>query len=494
MPFLFRQLVARAGRPPADPYKDLELYSFWVGNILPTSTRDRQEMLQARSTKQRMAILLRLMMETIEQTRLSAEDAGLALNVGGGGFSRAVTTTTATGAEGTGARAGARDGRNESVELDESSDDNEMILPTPKPQTDLPTFAASALPHGAVPAVTPASQRKRSARGHSSAQHVGIFASTGRSSPSKKMKAASAKAAAETDKWTEKPKKVKAEIRPINNQNECKNLLRDLPGCLQDHLCNGQQVHELLPHGTLFSELAYELVIELDQSYAPTDQLLALHKHGDGPWQILNEMVELSDDGKHATVRVWRFSYLALLNGAAAAAAIGGAVAAGATLVPAAVVGSSSSSSAAAAAAGGVALGMVIGQLSTVGLRREPVACPMGSSGFQIFLSYRRIDADKARSIQQALVALGYRVFMDITSEGLGAGDFQAQLERHLRCTPVVVALCTATVNPARTEACEFLRIKNAGDFVRLEIRAALHMNKLLIPLWTSAAPGTPAF
>ena len=58
----------------------------------------------------------------------------------------------------------------------------------------------------------------------------------------------------------------------------------------------------------------------------------------------------------------------------------------------------------------------------------------------------------------------------------------------------MVVALCTATVNPDRDEECEFLRIKNAGDFVRLEIRAALHMKKLLIPLWTSEAPGTPKF
>ena len=93
-----------------------------------------------------------------------------------------------------------------------------------------------------------------------------------------------------------------------------------------------------------------------------------------------------------------------------------------------------------------------------------------------------------------ALVALGYSVFMDITAEGLTGGDFQAQLERHLKSTPVVVALCTATVNPDRDEECEFLRIKNAGDFVRLEIRAALHMNKLLIPLYTSKAPGTPEF
>ena len=66
MSLLFRQLVARAGRPPTDPYRDLELYSFWVGNILPTSTRDRQEMIQARSTQGRMIILIRLMMETMK--------------------------------------------------------------------------------------------------------------------------------------------------------------------------------------------------------------------------------------------------------------------------------------------------------------------------------------------------------------------------------------------------------------------------------------------
>ena len=120
------------------------------------------------------------------------------------------------------------------------------------------------------------------------------------------------------------------------------------------------------------------------------------------------------------------------------------------------------------------------------------VACPTGSSGFHIFLSYRRIDADKARSVKQALVALGYSVFMDITPDGLGAGDFQSQLERHLKSTPVVIALFTATLNV--DGAVEFLRIKNSGDFVRLELRAALHMEKLLIPLYTSAAPGTPAF
>ena len=85
MSLLFRQLVARAGRPPTDPYRDLELYSFWVGNILPTSTRDRQEMIQARSTRGRMIILIRLMMETIEQTKLSEDDGVLELAGGGSG-------------------------------------------------------------------------------------------------------------------------------------------------------------------------------------------------------------------------------------------------------------------------------------------------------------------------------------------------------------------------------------------------------------------------
>jgi uncharacterized protein YjbI with pentapeptide repeats len=120
--------------------------------------------------------------------------------------------------------------------------------------------------------------------------------------------------------------------------------------------------------------------------------------------------------------------------------------------------------------------------------------CPVGSTGFHVFLSYRRVDAERARAIKLALEAIGYKVFMDITDEGLQGGDFQAQLESHLKSTPVVIALCTATVNPDRSEACEFLRIKNTGDFVRLEIRATLHMKKLLIPIWTSVAPGTPGF
>ena len=120
--------------------------------------------------------------------------------------------------------------------------------------------------------------------------------------------------------------------------------------------------------------------------------------------------------------------------------------------------------------------------------------CPRGSSGFDIFLSYRRIDHQIARSVKLALEKLGYSVFMDIASEGLSGGDFQQQLRHHLACTPVVLCLCTASANPNHPDTCEFERIKDDGDFVRLEVAEALRLEKLLIPIYTSQAPGTPAF
>ena len=38
------------------------------------------------------------------------------------------------------------------------------------------------------------------------------------------------------------------------------------------------------------------------------------------------------------------------------------------------------------------------------------ISCPIGVTGHHIFLSYRRIDSDKARTIEQALTKLGYKV------------------------------------------------------------------------------------
>merc|ERR1719149_605170 len=83
MLLLFRQLVARAGKPPPRSLQNGELYSFWVGNILPTSSRDRQLMLSCRSTRVRLFIAFILLKETIEQTKDSASTAKLHKQVGG---------------------------------------------------------------------------------------------------------------------------------------------------------------------------------------------------------------------------------------------------------------------------------------------------------------------------------------------------------------------------------------------------------------------------
>ena len=118
-------------------------------------------------------------------------------------------------------------------------------------------------------------------------------------------------------------------------------------------------------------------------------------------------------------------------------------------------------------------------------VEQPAVACPRGKSGNHIFLSYRRLDRPTALNVKHALERTGYTVFMDTDRDsGLGAGDFQAQLEYVLKNTPVVVALLMPTVNPA-TGLVEYLRIKNPGDFVRLELRAALSFEKLLIPVHT---------
>jgi hypothetical protein len=114
------------------------------------------------------------------------------------------------------------------------------------------------------------------------------------------------------------------------------------------------------------------------------------------------------------------------------------------------------------------------------------VSCPLGASGKHIFLSYRRVDSHLAATVKHALEQLGYIVFFDMSqTSGLGAGDFTVQLEKALRETPVFVCLLTGTTNAASGEP-EFLRIKQPGDVVRLEIRAALAMNKVVIPFHTS--------
>jgi O-acetyl-ADP-ribose deacetylase (regulator of RNase III) len=134
---------------------------------------------------------------------------------------------------------------------------------------------------------------------------------------------------------------------------------------------------------------------------------------------------------------------------------------------------------------------------TTVGSRLRRISsfeitCPKVPNHFHIFLSYRRVDVDLAQRVQVGLMAKGYSVFMDFTKhDGADAAYFASQTLEHLRHVPVVVALCTATQRDGQTE---FLRIKSKNDSVRREIRAALHMKKLLISLFPSSAPGVPTF
>ena len=94
------------------------------------------------------------------------------------------------------------------------------------------------------------------------------------------------------------------------------------------------------------------------------------------------------------------------------------------------------------------------------------VNCPAGRSGFHIFLSHRRANRTimlavkgnnyvsatcHAHSAPQTdvrtickgeLEKQGYTVFIDTAKHGLGAGNFQEQLETNLRDAPVIVLLC----------------------------------------------------
>ena len=75
MSLLFNQLVARAGTMPT-PATNMELYTFWVGNILPTSALDRQELLASQCATARMKVLLKNLKETVLETAAAAQSAG----------------------------------------------------------------------------------------------------------------------------------------------------------------------------------------------------------------------------------------------------------------------------------------------------------------------------------------------------------------------------------------------------------------------------------
>lgn len=107
-------------------------------------------------------------------------------------------------------------------------------------------------------------------------------------------------------------------------------------------------------------------------------------------------------------------------------------------------------------------------------------AIEAGVSGFHCFISYRRTGVATARNVKQSMEKVGYSCFMDF--EDLNVGDFQAQLEKNLAGTPVVIVILTP--GSLTTDA----RWDGGGrpgetDWLQREVQLALQMKKLVVPV-----------
>ena len=101
-----------------------------------------------------------------------------------------------------------------------------------------------------------------------------------------------------------------------------------------------------------------------------------------------------------------------------------------------------------------------------------------------VFISYRREDTEgQARALFQDLVARLGRdsVFMDVDSIGLGR-DFRAVLQERLATCDVMLALIGRDWVDGKDKSGR-RRLDNPGDFVRIEIAAALKRNIPVTPL-----------
>jgi len=101
-----------------------------------------------------------------------------------------------------------------------------------------------------------------------------------------------------------------------------------------------------------------------------------------------------------------------------------------------------------------------------------------------VFISYRREDSEgQARALFQDLVARLGRdsVFMDVDSIGLGR-DFRQVLQERLATCDVMLALIGRDWLDGKDTSGR-RRLDNPGDFVRMEIAAALKRNIPVTPL-----------
>ena len=92
---------------------------------------------------------------------------------------------------------------------------------------------------------------------------------------------------------------------------------------------------------------------------------------------------------------------------------------------------------------------------------------------YDVFISYRREGGEqKARIIQQALIARGYNVFLDF--DELRDGKFNEALKKAIVETPIFLILLT--------RGC-LDRCVNEGDWVRVEIETAIESNCRILPV-----------
>ena len=125
-------------------------------------------------------------------------------------------------------------------------------------------------------------------------------------------------------------------------------------------------------------------------------------------------------------------------------------------------------------------------QIANDTLGRERLNPPVLSKG-SIFISYRRSDSIAAtgRIYDYLERHFGYdRIFKDIDSIPPGV-DFRAHLSQAVAQCQVLIAVIGTTWINTRDEN-GYRRLDNPGDFVRLEIEAALKRNILVIPVLLS--------
>jgi hypothetical protein len=106
-----------------------------------------------------------------------------------------------------------------------------------------------------------------------------------------------------------------------------------------------------------------------------------------------------------------------------------------------------------------------------------------------VFISYRRqTAAGEARSLFNDLVARWGRnaVFMDVDSISLGR-DFRSELEKTLAVCDVMLVIIDKDWAAAKDETGQ-IRLENAGDFVRMEIEAALERDIVVTPVLVKGA------